>query len=332
MRSLVCDRRRFMTATAGLTLAGLVAQPTHADRFSWKPDGPVRIVVPFAAGGAADTLARILADELLDTLGHPVYVENVTGQGPRTGILHFLATADGTNSLLFGHSGTHGAAKAVLGDVGYDPETDFAPVGMIAETPGVLIARRGLARDFTDLVAVLRDKGSAIKIAHAGLGSGGYTGALALASELNISPTFVTYSGSGPALNDLISGQVDVMIDLVVNVTHAVAMHRIDAYIVAGGKRSNVLPDVPSAREIGMHFPIEVWSALFAARGTPPEQIQALNTAVRTTLDQPRYRNRLIDLGAEVPADNRRTPEALALIVRSEVERWKAAGLRGGLL
>ncbi len=331
MRHPVCNRRQFMTATTGLALAGLSASPTRA-ALPWKPDGPVRIVVPFAAGGATDTLARILADELPNTLGRSVYVENITGRGGRTGILQFLATATGANDLLLGHSGTHGAAKAMLDDAGYDPETDFAPVALIADTPVVLATRRGLAHDFTDLIRVFREKGPAITIAHSGPGGGAYAGTLVLVSELNISPTFVTYTGSGPALNDLIAGQVDVLIDQVVNIAHAVAMHRIDAYVVAANKRSNVLPDIPLAREVGMRFPVEAWTALFAARGTPPEHIQALNSAVCTTLDQPRFRNRLIDLGAEIPADNRRTPEALSLLVRSEVERWEAAGLRGSQL
>ncbi len=289
----------------------------------------MRIVVPFAAGGSTDTLARILADELANILNRSVYVENITGRGGRTGILNFLATATDGTDLLLGSGGTHAAAKVMFDDAGYDPEKDFAAVALIANTPAVLVTRRGLARDYNDLVRVLRERGPAIKLAHSGPGAGTYASALVLVSEMKITPTLVTYSGSGPALNDLIGGQADVLIDQVVNIAPAAATHRVDAYVISGSKRSNVLPDVPLAREVGMHFPVDSWTALFAARGTPPEHIQALNSAVRTTLDQPRFRNRLIDLGAEIPADNRRTPEALALLVRSEIERWEVAGLRG---
>ena len=298
------------------------SQPCAAE---WRPDGPVRIIVPFAAGGPSDTVARIVASEMTETLKAPVYVENISGSGGRTGVLRFLEEAKDGHTLLMGHMGTHGTAPALTADLGYDPILDFAPIGLAAGTPMIITVRTGLeVEDLKELEALMRAKGPELRVAHAGRGSVSHAGALLLSSVFKANPTLVAYGGTGPALNDLIGGQVDILVDQIVNIAPAVAAKKAVPLAKVGNERSEALPDVPTTAELGLAIELDAWNALFAKRGTPPDQVATLSATLRDTLRSTRSRTRLLDLGAEVPDDATGTPEALGQLVRNEVARWSA--------
>lgn len=293
---------------------------------AWKPAKPIRIVVPFAAGGPSDTVARILAHEMADMLETPVFVDNISGGGGKTGVLRFLEDARDGHTLLMGHMGTHGAAPALNADLGYDPYEDFAPIGMAAGTPMVIAVARDMpVRDLKELGDLLRKPENKFRIAHAGRGSVSHAAALLFASALNIKPEFVGYSGTGPALNDLVNGEVDVLIDQIVNIAPVVGTRKARPLAIVGNWRSDALPDIPATRELGVEMQMDAWNGLFAKKGTPEYQLAALHTALRYALDSPSARARLIDLGASLPDDAAGSPDALAHLVRDEVARWSAA-------
>lgn len=287
---------------------------------------PIRIIVPFAAGGPSDTIARIMAHEMADVLQAPIYVDNITGGGGNIGVQRFLKEARDGHTLLMGHMGTHGAAPALNADLGYDPCGDFAPIGLVARTPMVIaVARNVPAQDLKELGELLRKPGSKLRIAHAGRGSVSHAAALLFASALNVRPEFVAYSGTGPALNDLVNGQVDVLIDQIVNIAPVVGTRKARPLAIAGNWRSDALPDVPTTRELGVEMKMDAWSGLFAKKGTPEEQIATLNAALRHALDHPDASARLIDLGARLPDDAAGSPGAFTHLVKDEVARWSAA-------
>lgn len=314
--------------SAALRLAGCAAvllAMLSGPASAWLPEKPVRIIVPFAAGGPSDTVARIIAQEMTRTLKAPVYVDNISGSGGRTGVLTFLEEARDGHTLLMGHMGTHGSAPALIADLAYDPVKDFAPVGLTAGMPIIVTAAaRTKVHDLKSLGELMRTRGKDLRLAHAGRGSVSLAGALLLASIFDASPTLVAYAGTGPALNDLLGGKVDVLVDQIVNIAPVAATKKVRALAIASPGRSEALPDVMTTLESGVPMQMEAWNALFAKRGTPPEQIEALNAALRRALNDPGSRARLLDLGADPADDAHGTPDALARLVEEEVARWSA--------
>lgn len=290
---------------------------------AWQPDRPIRIIVPFAAGGPSDTIARILATDMAEVLAVPVYVDNISGAGGTTGVKRFLEEARDGHTMLVGHMGTHGAAPALKSDLGYDPIGDFAAVGLAASTPMVItVAPRHRVKDLAELSVLMRTRGPEMHIAHAGQGSVSHAAAVLLQSAFGTTATFETYSGTGPALNDILTDKVDILIDQIVNVAPAIHGNRVHALAVVGSRRSEVLPSVAATGELGFNVEMNAWNAFFVKTGTPDDQIAVLNAAVRHALSDPRSRARLIDLGAELPDDDKGTPEALTRLVKDEVDRW----------
>lgn len=290
---------------------------------AWQPDRPIRLVVPFSAGGPSDTIARIIATEMAEALQVPVYVDNISGAGGATGVKQFLEEAHDGHTLLVGHMGTHGAAPALKSDLGYDPIGDFAAVGLAASTPMVItVARRLAVNDLAELSVLMRTRGADMHIAHAGQGSVSHAAAVLLQSAFGSSAAFTSYSGTGPALNDLLADKVDILIDQIVNIAPAIAGNRVQALAVVGSRRSEILPAVAATGELGFNVEMNAWNAFFARKDIPTDQIAVLNAALRYALAAPRCRARLIDLGAELPNATAGTPEALARLVKDEVDRW----------
>ena len=205
---------RMLPALAACLALALPAGPSRAD---W-PERNITMLVPFAAGGPTDVVARIVAENMSRTLGQQVIIENVAGAGGTTGITRAAQEAPDGYSIMMGHMGTHGAAPAVYPGLKYDPTKDFAPVGLAAGTPIVIVARKNFpAKDLKEFMAYVKANGPKLNEAHAGVGSVSFTTCSLLNSILGVSPTRVVYRGTGPALNDLVSGQVDYMCDQIVN-------------------------------------------------------------------------------------------------------------------
>jgi tripartite-type tricarboxylate transporter receptor subunit TctC len=313
-----------------LTVLSLLL-PLSRVQAAW-PERPITLIVPFAAGGPTDVVARIVAENMSRTLGQQIVVENVAGAGGTTGTLRAAqATPDGY-TLEMGHMGTHGAAPAVYPNLKYDPLKDFLPVGLAAGTPILVVAKKNFpAKDFKEFVAYLKAHGDKLNEAHAGVGSVSFTTCTFFNSLVGAKPTRVVYRGTGPALNDLVSGQVDYMCDQIVNLVPQIQGGTIRAYAVALPQRSPALPDVPTTKEGGLpEFQVSAWNAIFAPKGTPPEIVAKLSGALQKALDDETTRKRLLDLGADLSDKAARTPEGLRKLVESEVARWnkvlKSAG------
>jgi putative tricarboxylic transport membrane protein len=307
-------------AVLALAALALAAGPARAAY----PERPITMIVPFAAGGPTDVVARIVAEHMSRTLGQQVVIENVAGAGGTTGIQRASQAAPDGYTIMMGHMGTHGAAPAVYPELKYDPTKDFAPVGLAAGTPIVLVARKDFpAKDLKELIAYVKANSEKLNEAHAGVGSVSYTTCTLFNSLLGAKPTRVVYRGTGPALNDLVAGQVDYMCDQIVNLVPQIQAGTIKAYAVALPERSPALPDVPTTKEAGLpEFQVSAWNAIFAPKGTPPAIVKRLSTALLAALDDAATRKRLLDLGGDLSNTAARTPEGLQKLVESEVARW----------
>jgi tripartite-type tricarboxylate transporter receptor subunit TctC len=311
--------RRFLTV---LALAVAVGIPTASP--AAYPERPITMIVPFAAGGPTDVIARIVAENMSRTLGQQIVIENVAGAGGTTGISRAAQSAPDGYTLAMGHMGPHGAAPAVYPDLKYDPTKDFEPIGMAAGTPILIVARKDFpAKDLKEFVAYLKKSSETLNEAHAGTGSVSFTTCTLLNSLVGAKPTRVAYRGTGPALNDLVAGQVDYMCDQIVNLVPQIQAGAIKAYGVALPERSPAIPDVPTTKEGGLpEYQVSAWNAIFAPKGTSKDIVSKLNGALVKALNDPATRKRLLDLGADLTNKEAVTPEGLRKHVQAEVARW----------
>ncbi len=299
------------------------------------PTKPVTVIVPFAAGGPTDVIARIVGEHMSKTLGQQLVIENVVGAGGTTGITRGAQAAPDGYTIMMGHMGTHGAAPALYPNLKYDPAKGFEPIGLAAGTPILIVAKKDFpAKDLKEFVAYVKANASKINEAHAGIASVSHTTCLMLTHQLGIKLTEVAYRGTGPALNDLVGGQVDIMCDQIVNLVEQVKGGQIKAYAVATPERSPALPDVPTTKEGGLpEYQVSAWNALFAPKGTPAPVVAKLTDALSKALDDPATRKRLLDLGGVIPEGQQRGGTYLGTFVAAEVARWtpiiKAAGVVG---
>jgi tripartite-type tricarboxylate transporter receptor subunit TctC len=311
------------------TMLAVAATSALAENY---PTRPVTIIVPFAAGGPTDIIARIVGEYFSKSLGQQFIVENVAGAGGTTGITRGAQARPDGYTIMMGHMGTHGAAPALYPNLRYDPTKDFEPIGLAAGTPILIVARKDFpAANLQEFVARLKDPAAKVRQAHAGVGSVSFTTCTLLTAQLRVKNIVAAYRGTGPALNDLVGGQVDYMCDQIVNLVEQINGDAIKAYAIATAERSPALPNVPTTIEAGLpDYQVSAWNALFAPKGTPKE-IMA-NTLVKA-LDDEAPRKRLLELGSIIPDQAGRSPEALANLVKSEVARWtpilKAAGAVG---
>jgi len=309
----------------GIVAASIAAALAPAAFGEEYPARPITMIVPFAAGGPTDMVARIVGEHMSKTLGRQIVIENVLGGGGTAATTRAMrAPADGY-TIELGHMGTHAAAVALYPHLAYDPVADFAPIGLSAAMPILLLARKDFpARDLGEFIAYAKANPGRLNMAHAGVGSVSFTTCLLLNSMLNLNPIPVPYNGTGPAMNALIGGQVDYMCDQIPNVVAGIVDGTIKAYAVATPARSPVLPDVPTTREAGLPgFEVSAWNALFAPKGTPKPILDRLTLALDQALSDPATRKRLLELGCDIPPPARRGQQALAALVRSEIERWK---------
>jgi tripartite-type tricarboxylate transporter receptor subunit TctC len=317
-----------VAAAFGLAATGAYAQSNY-------PTRPVTVIVPFAAGGPTDVIARIVGDHMSRTLGQQLVIENVVGAGGTTGMTRAVQAAPDGYTIAMGHMGTQGAAPALYPNLKYDPTKDFQPLGMAAGTPIVIVAKKDFpAKDLKTFMEYVKANSAKLNMAHAGVGSVSHTTGVLLGSILNIKPTMVAYRGTGPALNDLMSGQVDFMTDQIVNVAPQITGGNIKAYAIATSARSPALPDLPTTKEAGLPtYEVSAWNALFAPKNTPKDITAKLVDALNKALDDETTRKRILELGGVIPEKADRGPEALQKLVESEVARWtpvlKAAGAVG---
>ena len=316
--------------TLGLLL-GLVVGPAWGQ--GSYPTRPVTVVVPFAAGGTTDLVARVMTDHMSRTLGQQLVVENVTGAGGTVGVTRVAKAAPDGYTLLMGNLGTQAASVGLYPKLAYDPRTDFEPIMNSAATPMLVVAKKDLpVADFREFVAYLKANASKMNYGSGGIGSTSHLTCLFLDSLLGVKPQHVPFRGSGPALQALLGGQVDYVCDQTVAIVPTVQSKEAKGLVVAVPNRIPVIPDVPTSAEQGLpQFQATGWNALFAPKGTPKDIVEKLNAAAKAALKDETTRNRLLEVGAELPDEAGQAPEALGELVRSEIDKWvpviKAAGV-----
>jgi tripartite-type tricarboxylate transporter receptor subunit TctC len=311
--------KNWLTGLVASALATLAAPALAA-----YPERTVTVVVPFAAGGATDVIARIYADHMSRTLGQQLVIENQTGAGGTIAATRVAkATPDGY-TLLMGNLGTQAASVGLYPNLAYDPRADFAPVMNAAATPMLVAAKKDLpVKDFREFVAYVKANAGKLNYGTGGVGATSHLTCLFLDTLLDVKVQHVPFRGSGPALNALLAGQIDYVCDQTVGIVPQVQAGQVKGLVVAVKNRIPVIPDVPTSEEQGLpQFQAAGWNALFAPKGTPPDIVEKLNAAARAALKDETVRKRLLDLGAELPDEAGQTPAALGELVRSEIDKW----------
>jgi tripartite-type tricarboxylate transporter receptor subunit TctC len=315
---------------AGLIAMGLAATPAMAQ--SDYPSHNITLIVPFAAGGPTDVIARIVGNHMTSTLGSQIIIENVLGAGGTTGSIRTMQAAPDGYTIEMGHMGTHAASVALFPNLAYKPDVDFEPIGLAAGTPVVILGKKTFPpKDLKEFVAYVKANVAKLNMAHAGVGSVSFTTCLLLNHLMQVKPVSVPYNGTGPAMNALVAGQVDCMCDQIVNVVPQIQGGTIKGYAVGTAERNPALPDLPTSKEAGLpDFQASAWNALFAPKGTPKPILDKLTAALDKALDDDYTRKRLLELGSDIPDKARRGQQPLAALVKSEIAKWtpiiKAAG------
>ena len=317
---------------AVLVIAALAAA-ARADAQTY-PSRPISMVVPYSAGGPTDTIARIMAERMRVPLGQMVIVENVTGAAGTIGVGKVARAAPDGYTISIGHWGTHVVNGAIYA-LTYDVLTDFEPVAMIATNPQIIVSKKAVpARDLQGLIAWLKANSATATQGTAGHGSGSHLSGIYFQNITGARFQFVPYRGAGPAMQDLVAGQVDLMIDQAANSLPQVRAGTIKAYAVTDKVRLATAPDIPTVDEAGVAgLHIAIWHALWMPKGTPKAINDKLNAAIVETLADAGVRERLAQLGQEIPAREQQTPPALFAHHRAEIEKWwpiiKAANIKG---
>ncbi|MES2979072.1 MAG: tripartite tricarboxylate transporter substrate-binding protein [Pseudomonadota bacterium] len=305
--------------------AALAIAPILAAAQADFPSKPVTLVVPFAAGGPSDKIARDLAEALRKPLGQPVVVDNSVGAGGTIGSAKVAKANPDGYTLLVHHIGM-ATAPALYRKLPYKVPDDFEPLGLINEAPSVLIGTRTLAaNNMSELRNWITASGNKVTLANAGLGSASHLCGLMLQSALNVKVTPVPYKGTAPAMNDLIGGQVDIMCEQATNAVPQIEGNKVKVYAQTGAKRLSIpaIKDVPTLAEAGLaNFNVQVWHGLYAPRGTPPAVLSKLNAALRVALKDAELIKRQEALGLSVINDARLEPAAHRKFVQEEMTRW----------
>jgi tripartite-type tricarboxylate transporter receptor subunit TctC len=287
------------------------------------PSHPVTIVVPFSAGGPSDAMARILAERMQRTLGQTVLIENVTGAGGSLGVGRVVrAPADGY-TVEFGHLGTNVANGAIY-KLGYDLVTDLEPVVLLPSNPMIIVSKNAVpAKTLSELLAWMRAKPTPPTAGTAGAGSGSHIAGLYFENITDIKLQYVPYRGTAPAMNDLVAGQIDLIIDQTSNSIGQVRAGTIRAYAVTDDKRVEQAADIPTTDEAGLPgFHMTLWSGLWVPKGTPKEIVAKLNAAAVDALNDPAVRKQFENLGLRMPPADQLTPEALGAWQKAEIAKW----------
>lgn len=305
-------------------MAGVMALGATFAQAQGFPNKPITMIVPFAAGGPTDIVARIVAENMSRTLGQTIVVENVAGAGGTTGITRAAKSPADGYTIAMGHMGTHGASPGLYPNLAYNPQSDFEPIGLAAGTPIVIVARKNFpAKDLKEFIAEVQKNQKTLNAAHAGTGSVSHITCLMLHDMLKVDVNAIPYRGTGPLLNDLVSDKVDYTCDQIVNVSEQIKGGNVKAYAIATPARSPALPDVPTTAEAGLaSYQVSAWNALFAPKGTPADVLAKLRDAHVKAVTDPATKKRLEDLGGVVPDAAGASATALAALVKSENERW----------
>ena len=314
-------RRQFLHLAVGSATLPIASPFALAQAY---PIRTITVVVPFAAGGATDITARIIAEHMSRTLGQQLRVENVVGAGGTTGTTRAMRANPDGYTIMMGQLGTHALSVALYPDLAYRPDVDFSPIGRVVDQAMVIVSRKDFPpKDLAEFVSYAQTHSARLNTGHAGVGSITHGTVLLLNSVLGVKPVMVPFNGSGPALNALIAGQTDYMCSPIPDVVQQVMSEMIKAFAIGSSERSAALPNVPTSREGGLPgFQATGWFGLFAPKDVPNPILLRLSDALDVALDDTHVRTRLRELGCDIPDRAQRGPQPLAALVKSEIARW----------
>jgi putative tricarboxylic transport membrane protein len=296
------------------------------------PNKPITVIVPFAAGGPTDVVTRLVGDHMSRTLGQTLVVENVGGAGGTIGMTRAAEAAPDGYTIAVGNMGTQSAAPALYPNLKYDPATSFAQVGVVNFTPQAIVAKKATAAgNLKEFIDYLKTNHAKLNYGHAGVGSISHVSGLVFNAKFGLKPSLVPYRGTGPAIQDLVGGQLDYMVDQSLNVIPQIKAGTIKVFAIAAPERLSSLPDVPTTKEAGEDFIFSAWNAMVAPKDTPKEIVAKLADALGKAFDDPAVQARYVELGSSAPMGADRGPAGLQKLVESEVARItpviKAAGV-----
>jgi tripartite-type tricarboxylate transporter receptor subunit TctC len=297
------------------------------------PSKPITMIVPFAAGGPADALARVVGERMRGPLGQPVIIENVAGATGTIGVARVVQAAPDGHTIGIGHVGTH-VQNGALHQLPYDLLKDLEPIALLPANPSLIVAKKALpASDLKELIAWLKANPDKASAGTAGIGSGAHIALAYLQSATGTRFQIVPYRGGGAVLNDLVAGHIDLTIDQVSNSIAMVRSGSVRAFAITSKARLAAAPDIPTVAEAGLPgLEMSTWYGLWAPKSTPRDSTVKLNAAVVESLADPALRARFTELGMEIPPLERQSPEALGALQKAEAEKWwpiiKAAGIK----
>jgi tripartite-type tricarboxylate transporter receptor subunit TctC len=307
---------RCLALSLGLIYGSLVSAQEY-------PTKTVTMIVPFAAGGPTDTVARLISQSMGTHLKQQIIVENVGGAGGTLGAGRVARSAPDGYTVFLHHIG-HSTAPALYRKLPYNPVDDFEPIGLVTDVPMTIVARKDFpAKDLKELLAYVKANKDKVTYANAGVGSASHLCGMLFMSAIETELTTVPYKGTGPAMNDLLGGQVDFMCDQTTNTTGQIKGGKIKVYGVTTKTRVPALPEVPTLDEAGLAgFEVVVWHGLYAPKGTAKPIIDKLASALQVALKDPAVRQRFADLGTEPASQDRAQPEALRTYLKAEIDKW----------
>jgi tripartite-type tricarboxylate transporter receptor subunit TctC len=297
------------------------------------PSRPITIIVPFSAGGPSDVMARILAERMKVTLGEAVLIENVTGAAGSIGVGRAVRSPPDGYTISFGHLGTHVANGAIY-KLGYDLVADLEPVVLLPSNTMIVVSKNAVpAKSLGELLAWLKARPEPAAAGTAGAGSGSHIAGLYFENVTGIKLQYVPYRGTGPAMNDLVAGQIDLIVDQTSNSIQQVRGGTIRAYAIVDSKRVDSVPEIPTTDEAGLPgFHMTLWSGMWVPKGTPKDIIARLNAAAVEAMNDPVVRKQFENLGLQMPPKDKLTPDALGEWQKAEIAKWwpiiKAANVK----
>lgn len=318
------------TALAGAAMTALPGRAHASDAY---PSRPIAMVVPFAAGGPTDVVARSVAAAMSKSLGQSVVVENRLGAGGTVSAAYVAKAAPDGYTILIHHNGM-ATAPALYSKLPYKPLTDFTFVGQVADVPMTLLGRHDLpANNLAELVSYIQKNQAKVNLANAGLGAVSQLCGMLFQKAIGVDLQTIPYQGTAPAMTALLGGQVDILCDQTTQTLPHIKAEKVKLYGVTTAERIAALPNTPTLREGGLKgFEVKVWHGIYAPKGTPPAVIDKLNGALRVALKDPAVVARMKDLGAVIVPEDKQTPEGLRTWLSSEIDKWspiiKAAGVK----
>ena len=308
---------KVLAAIAALSLA----TAAHAQDF---PKHPITMIVPFAAGGTSDVIARAVADQMATALGQPVVIENVAGAGGSTALARAARAEPDGYTIAIGNAGTSAATYTIYPKLPFTPDS-FAPIAMVAKTFGIVALRKDFpAKNLQEFIDYAKKNPGKINLGHAGIGSSNFLICKSFVQAAGIDVTLVGYRGAAPALTDAIGGQIDGVCDAAASVSQAIDDKLVRGLVVGSTVRLGSLPDLPTSAEAGLpEFEAQGWNGLFAPKGTPPAVIARLNAAARTSVESDAVKKRFADLSTVAPDANEHSPDVLGQLVTRDVEKYR---------